>query len=622
MATLPKATQAIQNKLGTGQQKDYETATANGYNKSNYQSGWGIGDSSNLTGGFNGFNDSNALRNEISRVNTVMGNRTGYGLGNDQYNSYYDKLNSAYSPFTQAETKATNAQTNFDTQNKAHLAQMDSLKSAFDTKLNANTDAYNQAFGNFNSQITGANESYKQGAGYQGYVQSMDQTVDSIASKYGFSFNRDVATQQAEAEAQALRDANADAGRKNESANKLNTGKIDANLMNMAEGLDRNYFQQMMGQQQNQVNGGLNAGIAADQDLRLQMNRQAEMGGAYRDANLGTMEEQQRFSNEQLRLTEAMGTINQQALAKANSSMQDWDMKMYDVISNDRNFYKGAADMEWGQSQDMVNQYLAQQAALTSNHQWQTGFDYGAMRDNVGDSQVQQNFDYGAMRDLVGDSQFDRTLAQNQFEAGQNQQNWNQQFDYTAGRDKIGDSQWGQEFNWNKLMDEAGLTGNYNGDRTLQGQTFDWGKLVDEAGLTGLYNGKNTWDRTMDEFDMNMAQQQLALQRASASRSGGGGGGSSSGGSSSTSSLGNAYAQFQDAKSNAPQTKEDAEYMQKLAKLSPALLETYNKVSTQPVMQNKTLNDKYIQSLTGGYLAPKTTTNWDKLNDLWNFKNL
>lgn len=439
------------------QQQENKIATQNGYNGSNFQAGWGIGwggDATQITKGFNGFNDSNALRNEINRVNSVMGNRTQFGLSNDNYTNYYDKLNSAYKPFSDAENKATNAQ------------------SAYDQKQSAATDAYNKAFGNFNQQITNANDAYKQGAGYQGYMDSMNQTVDSIASKYGFTFNRDAARQQAEAEAQALRDANADSNRKNESANKLNTSKIDSNLMNMAEGLDRSYFQQMLGQQQNQVNGGLNAGIASDQDLRLQMSRQAEMGSAYRDANLGKMSEQERFTNEQLRLSDALGTINQQALAREQALAKDWEMQMYDVISNDRNFYQGAANMEWGQSQDMVNQFLAQQDRLTANYQ------------------DQRNFDYGALRDLIGDSQWDKNFAQGQFEQAQAQQNFDQNFKYQQGRDQISDSQWAQNFNWNKLMDEAGLTGNYGGNRTLAGiasdlnqSQFDWNKQMDSANL-------------------------------------------------------------------------------------------------------------------------------------------
>ena len=57
-------------------------AAQNGYNKADYQSGWGIGNPGNMTMGFNNFNDSNAVRNEIGRLDAVMANRTKFGLDN------------------------------------------------------------------------------------------------------------------------------------------------------------------------------------------------------------------------------------------------------------------------------------------------------------------------------------------------------------------------------------------------------------------------------------------------------------------------------------------------------------------------------------------------------------
>lgn len=48
---------------------------------------------------------------------------------------------------------------------------------------------------------------------------------------------------------------------------------------------------------------------------------------------------------------------------------------------------------------------------------------------------------------------------------------------------------------------EGGLTGNYNGGRTIQGQQLDFNKGVTEAGLTGNYNGNRTIQG--QELDMN-----------------------------------------------------------------------------------------------------------------------
>lgn len=546
-------------------------AQKNGYSSNNYQSGYGIGYGANVSNGFNNFNDANAVRTELDRVNTVMGNRTQYGLSNDSYKSYYDRLNSAISPATNAQNAANAAQTNYQNQQSQN---------------NAN---YQNQYNQYNNQINQAGQNYQNSEAYKNYNSMMNATIDDIAAKYGFDFSRDYAKQQAEAEAQALRDANANASRQNKSQNELNLATIDSNLMNMAEGLDRDYFQQGLAQQQNQVNSGLNAGIASDQNLRLQMARQAEMGSAYRDANLGIMQENQRYTNEDLALIEALGTINQQALAREDALYNERLQQGYDILSNDRNYYMNAADMEWGQSRDLVNQYLQQQNNLTNNYQWQSAFDYNGMRDQVADSQWAQEF------------------FQNQLQQSLANEQYREQFNYQQGRDQVADNQWQQSFDWSKLMDEAGLTGLYNGQRTLDGQQFDWAKLVDQAGLTGLFNGQKTWDR-------QLAEAELALQRASlaASRSYGGSGSgrssSSASSSSSSNSLADAYKQYSAAKTGNTVAQ---------SKLGTQGAAAYNAVKTNKV-SNKSLTDKYVEALGDGAIAPSTTTSLDKLVNMWN----
>jgi hypothetical protein len=64
------------------------------------------------------------------------------------------------------------------------------------------------------------------------------------------------------------------------------------------------------------------------------------------------------------------------------------------------------------------------------------------------------------------------------------------------------------QYEWNKIMQEAGATGNYNGQRTLAGSAQDWGKTVDTANLTGQFNGQSTlagkqanWNAMKDVWD-------------------------------------------------------------------------------------------------------------------------
>lgn len=92
-------------------------------------------------------------------------------------------------------------------------------------------------------------------------------TAQDLATKYGFDYSSEYAKRQAEAEAQIKR-----LGTQNQ-INQLND-----NLKNFQSSLDQDYYLQGLNQQQNQVNTGMNAGISQDQNLRLAMNKQNNLG--------------------------------------------------------------------------------------------------------------------------------------------------------------------------------------------------------------------------------------------------------------------------------------------------------------------------------------------------------
>jgi hypothetical protein len=308
--------------------------------------------------------------------------------------------------------------------------------------------------------------------------------------------------------------------------------RAENDLRSSVESLDRNYFQQYQDMLQNQATTGINGALAADQALRSGMARQASMGDAYRDYNAQNYE-----------INNSLGRLDAEATAYAD---QLYNQRRQEAFNN---------ILALGSFDQAENQVMLQ-AALQ-----QRGQD-------------------------ININQFDRNFNFQQDQADLAQNNWMQEFQRMLNRDQVGDSQWQQSFDWGRLMDEAGLTGSYNGQRTLQGQQFDWGKLMDEsqltgmynnaptwarildeAGLTGMYNGNPTWDRErwQTEFDWNkyMDQQNLALARSRASGSGGGGrSGSSSSKSSGTPSgnLGQQYAQYQQEKESSSNTAIDKYY--------------------------------------------------------------
>jgi hypothetical protein len=58
---------------------------------------------------------------------------------------------------------------------------------------------------------------------------------------------------------------------------------------------------------------------------------------------------------------------------------------------------------------------------------------------------------------------------------------------------------------WDRAIQEAGITGTWNGQDTLEKQALDFDKAVAEAGLTGYWEGKPTYSREMAEKNLSVA---------------------------------------------------------------------------------------------------------------------
>jgi hypothetical protein len=326
--------------------------------------------------------------------------------------------------------------------------------------------------------------------------RTQEATIEDIAKKYGFDYSRDYAKRQAELIKQQKSD---DIG--------VAKKKVDNYLMDQAEALDRNYFQQYMQQAQNQVNSGLNAGIAADQDLRMAMARQAEMSGAYRDANAQHMDYDQQ-------------------LARLGAEALVYEDQLY----NDRLQQGFQNAMQLTGLRQSENLALLD-AALSQRGQ------------NIGLGQYLNNFNY------------------------------------QQGRDQISDQRYAQE--WEQQLEQ-----------------YEWQKLLDEAGLTGMYNGSPTFDRYswQQEFDWQkyMDQQNLALARSRAFSPGGGTtGGTTSTNGSPAGALGDAYNQYKQATKAAQQSPADRYYQDlenafkgSVVRKQPAYVPSSLALSTNPQLSN------------------------------------
>lgn len=549
MATLQQqqnrqAAQNLKNKTPNSTLGGSSTASAPKYNQNDFTAGWGIGwGAGNEAKGFNQWNNLGAVQNEFNRINTVMSNREKFGMGvTDEQRNYADRLKQTISPLLNAQGNVANAQQSY----QDRLAQQQ--------------QQWQDILGRQNNASQQYRDAYTNGQAYQDYQAMQNATIQDIGAKYGIDFSKEYATRQAEAEAQALRDANAAQQRWNESQNKINNQRIEGNLMNAAEALDRNYFQQGLGMGQDQVESGINAGIAADQALRLQMSRQAEMAGAYRDADLGRMTEDQRFTNEGMRLQDSLGTINQQALAAAERMFRDNLSQGYGMLSNDRQFYADQDQRSWERMQTELDRASQSGNNELAALQWMMNFDRQGLQDTISNEQWNQAFFQDQMKDALAAQQ------------------WQTQFDYGKQRDQVADKQWQTQ--------------------------FDWGKIMDEAGLTGMYNNNPTWDRVQDQFNMDMMSKEFGLkqaefawrqaQAAAAAAARGGGGGRSSGGGGGSSS-----------KSSAPaNTGYNALYNKFQNEQATQLQQTANRaknvVTNHPAVKQQEFMNQVMQNLRGG----------------------
>jgi hypothetical protein len=105
--------------------------------------------------------------------------------------------------------------------------------------------------------------------------RTQSATVQDLSKKWGIDYSREYAARQAEAAAQAKR-----SGLQNQQK------QIDVGVRNAQDALDRSFFQQGLQSAQAGVNNGVNAGLANEANLRLGMNRQAEMAGIFRESQV------------------------------------------------------------------------------------------------------------------------------------------------------------------------------------------------------------------------------------------------------------------------------------------------------------------------------------------------
>lgn len=174
-------------------------------------------------------------------------------------------------------------------------------------------------------------------------------SIDGFGSQFGFDYSRGYAERQG----QAIQNAK-------QSGYNNQLRQIESGVHNAVNNLDHNYFQNALKQQQSQVNSGLNSGIAADQDLRLAMNRQNAMGNIYSNAQ-----------NQSAGIQDALAGLDAERLAYVDQLYNDRRQQGYQNTMNYNQLQQQNAGAYADLLRNMINDnrgYAIQQGELMGNY--------------------------------------------------------------------------------------------------------------------------------------------------------------------------------------------------------------------------------------------------------------
>lgn len=188
-------------------------------------------------------------------------------------------------------------------------------------------------------------------------------TAQDLATKYGFDYSPEYARRQAEAEAQVKR-----------LGTQRQVDQLNADLKNYQSSLDQSFYLQGLNQQQNQVNTGMNAGISQDQNLRLAMNKQNNLGQYQRSyqAQMNALQQQlSGIESERMARQESIYQTRLNEMLKNALALRDADRSDRQLLMQqnqfDRNmqfdYYKfnKQQDLAYKQLQEQIRQFNTEQ---------------------------------------------------------------------------------------------------------------------------------------------------------------------------------------------------------------------------------------------------------------------
>ncbi|MFT8319354.1 MAG: hypothetical protein ABF649_00800 [Bacillus sp. (in: firmicutes)] len=171
-------------------------------------------------------------------------------------------------------------------------------------------------------------------------------SINDLSKNYGMDYSRGYAQQQAQAVADAKR-----TGLNNQMR------QVDDGVKTSNDALSRDYFQKYLQQAQGQAGAGLNSGIQADQNLRLNMNRQASLADVYRNA-----------ATQKAGLSSQLAAVGNEQAANENQIYNDRLQQAYQNAMSD-------TSRRQSENQSLLNAEQQQRGQDINSDQWAQSFD-------------------------------------------------------------------------------------------------------------------------------------------------------------------------------------------------------------------------------------------------------
>lgn len=152
-------------------------------------------------------------------------------------------------------------------------------------------------------------------------IQFQNATLQDLQNKYGFDYSPEYANRVAEMERQAK-----------EAALNYQGKQVETNQQNATKTLQNDYFQKYLDQLQQVANRGMNGGIQADSNLRLNMNRQNALANLYSQSALQQDQIEAQRAGLPAEALQRANTLYQQRLQQAFDNSQKVDSFNMDYL--------------------------------------------------------------------------------------------------------------------------------------------------------------------------------------------------------------------------------------------------------------------------------------------------